>query len=239
VRKLAFLAACAALVLPLGAHAGQAGDEAILARLPVDQAWSPDDYKYTLSPGDELGVRFLLSPDLNAQVTVGPDGRAVFPLIASVPVAGLTIEQADAALAQAYSGYLRKPVVELLVYNYVGGQIYVAGEVKNPGARPIHGQVSITQAIGDVGGFVDTAKVDRVILLRRRPNGRVLLRLVDVKAILAGRAPDDVLLLPGDVIYVPRSTIAEVDRIVRQYITGVLPFTPVYQLNGTGGSVIP
>jgi hypothetical protein len=76
-------------------------------------------------------------------------------------------------------------------------------------------------------------------LLRRRPNGQVLLRVVDINAILAGRAKDDVVLLPGDVVFVPRSSIAEVDRIVRQYITNVLPFSAVYQLNDTAtGTVI-
>jgi len=75
--------------------------------------------------------------------------------------------------------------------------------------------------------------------LRRRPNGRVLLRQVDVKAILAGRSDEDMQLLPGDVVFVPRSSIAEVDRIVRQYITGVLPFNIDYQANGNvAGSVI-
>ena len=226
---------------PSAGHAapGQGDENALLARLPVDRVWSADDYKYRLSPGDELGVRFLLSPDLNAQVTVGPDGRGVFPLISGLSVAGLTVEEADAALAHAYGAYLRKPIVELSIYNYVGGQIYVAGEVKTPGARSIHGQTSITQAIADVGGLADTAKAGRVALLRRRPNGQVLMRVVDIAAILSGRAKDDILLLPGDVVFVPRSSIAEVDRIVRQYITNVLPFSAVYQINdGATGTLI-
>ena len=214
------------------------GEAQAIARLPVEQSWTPEDFKYRLSPGDEVGVRFLLSPDLNAQVTIGPDGRAVLPLVASVKIAGLTVEQADAVMAQAYASYLRKPYVELMVYTYAGGQVYVAGEVKTPGARPIKGQVSIVQAIQDGGGFLDTAKVDSVVLLRRRPSGQVLMRRVDVKAILAGRTADDVLLMPGDVVFVPRSSIAEVDRIVKQYITGVIPLNLDYQLNGNVAGAI-
>jgi protein involved in polysaccharide export with SLBB domain len=130
-------------------------------------------------------------------------------------------------------------LVELLVYGYAGGQVYVAGEVKTPGARAIRGQTSLVQVIEDGGGFTDTARVDAVVVLRRRPNGRVLMHQVDVKAILEGRSDEDMHLLPGDVVFVPRSSIAEVDRIVRQYITGVLPFNIDYQANGAvAGSVI-
>jgi len=230
---LAIIPALGAVLLLASACASRGEDGSDYARLALEQVWTPEDYRYRLAPGDELGVRFVLSPDLNAQVTVGPDGRAVFPLIAGVRVAGLTIEQADAALSQAYAGYLRRPLVELLVYNYVGGQVYVAGEVKNPGARSIHGETSITQALADVGGFTDTAKVDRVVLLRRRSDGRVLMKVVNLGAVLAGRSSDDIRLLPGDVVFVPRSSIAEVDRIVRQYVTNALPFSMDYQLNNS------
>jgi len=41
--------------------------------------WSDSDYRYRISAGDELSLRFLLNPDLNTGVLVGPDGRGVFP----------------------------------------------------------------------------------------------------------------------------------------------------------------
>jgi polysaccharide export outer membrane protein len=201
------------------------------APLPVEQAWTADDYKYRIGAGDELGLRFPLNPDLNAQVTVGADGRGVFPLIAALPLSGLTVEEADAALTKAYSRFLRLPMTELLIYNYASAQVYIAGEVKQPGARPIRGELTVSQAVNDAGGLQDTSSQQKVVLLRRRRDGHVLMRVVDLKALYTGRTDEDVRVLPGDVIFVPRSQIAEVNRVVKQYITGVIPFGVNYNLN--------
>jgi protein involved in polysaccharide export with SLBB domain len=225
-RLSALLSICG--LLALGACAvKQEADDA----LPVEQVWAPDDYKYRIGAGDELGLRFPLNPDLNAQVTVGPDGRGVFPLLSGVRLSGLTVEEANTYLAKAYGKFLRTPVVEMLIYNYASGQVYVAGEVKLPGARAIRGEMTVAQVINDVGGLLETARQGKIVLLRRRKDGHVLMRTVDLKALYTGKSDEDVRVLPGDVIFVPRSQIVEVDRIVRQYITNALPFTINYNLN--------
>src|SRR5579872_5255174 len=107
--------------------------------------WAPEDYLYRIEPGDELALRFLSNPDLNAPVTVGPDGRGVFPLISGVTVAGLTVEQANAALTQAYGKVLHHPEVEVLISSYGAAQVYVTGEVKTPGVEPIKGRLTAAQ----------------------------------------------------------------------------------------------
>jgi protein involved in polysaccharide export with SLBB domain len=205
----------------------------------VDTAWNEEDYEYRLSAGDELGIRFPVNPDLNAQVSVGPDGRAVFPLVASVKLAGLTVSEANARLSKVYETVLRNPVVNVVIYAYGGGQVYVAGEVRMPGARAIRGEYSVMRAVMESGGFQNTARVRKVVLLRRRPtDGKVLMRTIDVDGALNGAVGMDMRVLPGDVVFVPRSTIAEVDRIVQQYVTNALPFTMNYQLNNNNGSGI-
>jgi hypothetical protein len=57
------------------------------------------------------------------------------------------------------------------------------------------------------------------------------MRTIDVDGALKGAPGADMRVLPGDVVFVPRSSIAEVDRIVQQYVTNALPFTMNYQLN--------
>jgi protein involved in polysaccharide export with SLBB domain len=201
------------------------------APLPVEQAWSAEDYQYRIGAGDELGLRFPLYPDLNTQVTVGADGRGVFPLISGLKLSGLTVEEADAAVTKAYSAYLRLPKAELLIYNYATAQVYVAGEVKQPGARVIRGEMTVAQAVNDAGGLQDTSSQQKVVLLRHRKDGHVLMRVVDLKALYTGQADRDIRVLPGDVVFVPRSQISEVNRIVKQYINGVVPFQINYNLN--------
>ena len=233
-RLSALFSVCALLSLGACAVRQVAEDQ-----LPVEQTWTPEDYKYRIGAGDELGLRFPLNPDLNAQVTVGPDGRGVFPLVSGVTLSGLTVEEANATLSKAYGKVLRAPLVEMLIYNYASGQVYVAGEVKLPGARAIRGEMTVAQVINDVGGVLETSRQDKVVLLRHRKDGHVLMRTVDLRALYRGKIDEDVRVLPGDVIFVPRSQIVEVNRIVRQYITNVLPFTMNYNLNPSGNNVLP
>lgn len=229
VRTLTALAL--ALVL---AGCGSTGRTTRLMNLAglIDPVWRAEDYSYRISPGDELGVRFPVNSDMDTQVTVGPDGRAIFPYIPPVRVAGLTIEEANARVSETYKPVLRVPITQLSVYNYGGGQIYVAGEVKAAGAKNIRGEYTVVRAIFDAGGFEPTAKTGKVVLLRRRPtDGRVLMREIDVSGALKGEAWTDIRVLPGDVIFVPRSAIAEVNRVVQQYVTNALPFGLSYSLN--------
>lgn len=187
--------------------------------------WTDRDYRYRVMPGDELALNFFVNPDLNARVTVGPDGRGVFPLVSTVPVAGRTPEEVSQMLTDAYGQILRNPQVEAMVATYGASQIYVGGEVRTPGVQPLRGQINTAQAVMAAGGFQETAKTGKVAVLRRRPEtNQLLVRYVDVKGLLQGQAGDDFQILPGDLVFVPRSNISEVNLFVRQYLTGVLPF---------------
>ena len=197
------------------------------ASRPAFGAWTQDDYAYRIGPGDELSLQFLVNPDLNARVIVGPDGRGVFPLISSVPVQGMTVEQANDALTRQYATALRRPDVQTLITSYGAAQIYVGGEVHTAGVFPIKGELTPAQAVMTAGGFLPTARTGKVVVIRQRPGDRqLLMRVLDEKDLLErGQSDGGFAVLPGDLVFVPRSSIAEVDLFVQQYITGVLPFS--------------
>lgn len=195
--------------------------------------WTNEDYRYRIGPGDELALRFLVNPDLNTNIVVGPDGRGVFPLISAQPVAGLTAEEANISLSRAYASVLRAPHVEALIATYGSSQIYVGGEVRDPGVKVIKGQLTVAQAVMAAGGFQETARTGKVVVIRQRPGDpRLLMRTVDVRATLGGRDGEAFAVLPGDLVFVPRSVIAEVNLFIRQYVTGALPFSFSYNING-------
>lgn len=210
------------------ASAARGGSEPAAVFAP----WTNEDYRYRIGPGDELALRFVVNPDLNANVVVGPDGRGVFPLISAQDVAGLTAEEANALLSRAYATVLRVPQVETLVAGYGASQIYVGGEVRDPGVKTIKGRLTVAQAVMSAGGFQETAKTGRVVVIRQRPGDtRLLMRTIDVADNLRGKGGDDFAVLPGDLVFVPRSGIAEVDRFVQQYVKGILPFNFNYNIN--------
>ncbi len=206
---------------------GGSGDYASRPAAQAYQPWAGTDYQYRIGAGDELALRFVVSPDLNAPVVVGPDGQAVFPLISSFPVAGLTALQLNAILTRRYAAVLRNPEVQVLVTTYGSSQVYVTGEVRQPGVFNIRGQLTVAQAVATAGGTLDTARTGKIVLLRQRPGeAQPLVRVIDLSELFKhGLDNDPGPVLPGDLIFVPKSRVAEVDLIVDQYINRTLPFS--------------
>jgi protein involved in polysaccharide export with SLBB domain len=198
-------------------------------------AWTEEDYRYRLGAGDEIALRFLVNPDMNVQATIGPDGRAGFPLIGDYKLVGMTLDQASRALSDAYASVLRNPQLDVLVTSYGAAQIYVGGEVKEPGVKAIKGRITVTQAVMAAGGFAETARTGQVAVLRQAPGeDRPHLRVVNVGAALRGGEAGDFALMPGDVVFAPRSAIAEVDLFVKQYMTDLIPFGFSYGFSTNG-----
>ncbi|MET0336772.1 MAG: polysaccharide biosynthesis/export family protein [Caulobacter sp.] len=195
--------------------------------------WSDADYRYRVGAGDEVSLNFLVNPDLNARLVVGPDGRVLLPLVGAVKVSGLTSEEMNALLSRSYASVLRNPQVEAMVTTYGSSQIYVGGEVRLPGVHQVKGDLNAAQAVMLAGGFQDTARSGKIIVLRQRVGDRRLaMRIVDVAGMLAeADNSQNFPLLPGDLLFVPRSRIAEVNLFVAQYITGVLPFSRNLNVN--------
>jgi protein involved in polysaccharide export with SLBB domain len=65
-----------------------------------------------------------------------------------------------------------------------------------------------------------------VVLIRRNPANRPMLRTVNLRGFLEGGADTgDVPLVPGDIVYVPRNKISEVDLWIDQFINRFVPFS--------------
>jgi polysaccharide export outer membrane protein len=85
-------------------------------------------------------------------------------------------------------------------------QIYVMGQVKNPGALKIlQSRIpTVTQAIAQAGDFTERARRGHVVIRRKDPGGAEREIIVDVAAILNNKAKD-VPLQENDIVFVPQS----------------------------------
>ena len=102
--------------------------------------------------------------------------------------------------------------------------IIVGGEVNSPGLVEVSGPVGTLEAVMMAGGFRDTAARGDVVVLRRIPGGDLMMRTVNLRDALRGLdGADAVQIRRHDIIFVPRSTIAEVNVFVEQYVTGIIP----------------
>jgi len=102
--------------------------------------------------------------------------------------------------------------------------VYVSGEVGKQGPLPLVGGMTLYQAIQGAGGFLETAHREQVILIRKGSDGKPYGRAIDVRLIQAGESPEsDIPMHPLDMVFVPRSKIANVGLFVKQYIRDALP----------------
>ena len=187
-------------------------------------AWTDEEPPYRLYAGDEVEVSVPSAPELNKAVTVQPDGRISLPLIRPVMVADRTVAQTEDVLAAAYSAQLLRPEVNVAVKAATPLKVFVGGEVDKPGVYDMPGAIDALQAVIMAGGFKASARRDQVVVIRRGPDGQAMMRTANLrKGTFDPANTDGVPLRRFDIIYVPRTTIAEVGLFVQQYVRDLLP----------------
>lgn len=180
---------------------------------------------YRVQPGDTLRIKFLYHPELDIKVPVRPDGNITLQLAGEIHAAGLHPAELEKVIKERTSDRLRDPEISVMVAQLAEQKIYVGGEVKLPGFVPYHAGMSPLQAIMDRGGFTDTARLDSVLRVSAAENDYQGARL-DFSKPLSEGVQGDMHLSAGDVLYVPRTFIGDVDAFVRLYIRGLLPTEP-------------
>lgn len=183
-------------------------------------------YDYILQRHDSIEIKLAYNSNFNEQVTIRPDGKISLQLIDEVEAAGLTCAQLDEILTKKYSKVLRDPQIAVIVREFTGLEVYIAGEVKKPGVINLRGKMTVLEAIYQVGGFSETAAPKSVIVISRSANNTRLVRQVDLSEALEGVGGGQQLLLrPFDVVHIPKSAIAEANKWVDQHIRQLIPVT--------------
>lgn len=179
--------------------------------------------EYRIVPGDVLLFNFgprIEEPDqdLLREVHVRPDGRiAVYP-VGDVIAAGRTVAELSAAMVGMYSSYLRDPRFSIEVKEFAGNKVHLLGRVKSPGSYDAEPFMTLSQAIAAAGGFEDDAATNSVIVMHR--DGARTLRVSRIpygSALRRGDLSADLMLNRFDIVYVPRSTIGNIDVFCRQF----------------------
>lgn len=187
--------------------------------------WTDQVPLYRVGPGDRVQVRYLDTPELDDEALVAPDGTIALRPAPQVMAAGYTLVELGNQVAIQSRSWLKDPKVSIALKESASGRIYVGGQVVRSGTFPVNGRIGIVEAILLAGGFVEDSRIGEVVLIRRSPENRPMLRTINVKEFLqTGATDNDVPLVAGDIVFVPRSTIGEVNLWIDQFINRVLPF---------------
>ncbi len=98
-------------------------------------------------------------------------------------------------------------------------RIFVLGEVEKPGAHAIAGTATVTQAVSLAGGMKDSACKTSLILLRKQANHGPNAVRINLNEIIKAGGGGDYVLASGDVLYVPKKWIANVNVFIDQWFT--------------------
>lgn len=168
-------------------------------------AVAPDLYR--IGPGDTVRITVYQSPDLSMETRVTEAGVISYPLIGVLRLGGLTVGEAETALANALKkgDFIKNPQVSVMVTQVRANQVNVLGQVGKPGrvALDVAG-MRLTDVIALAGGVAANAGSDTVVVTGMR-NGQPFRREIDLPKVFApsGRG-EDIVIQPGDAIWVDR-----------------------------------
>jgi polysaccharide biosynthesis/export protein len=163
---------------------------------------------YLIGPGDSLQVFIWKNPDLTTTVPVRPDGRISIPLVEDIECAGKTPTQLARDIEARLRMYVVNPIVTVIVSNFIGPytqQVRIVGEAAQPKALPYRANMSVLDAMIEVGGLTTFAAGNRAKLVRSI-NGQQTSTTIRLEDLLKdGDVTENVQLQPGDIIIIPQS----------------------------------
>ena len=208
LRSLALTLALGVAVLPVGA-------------MPTDQSVTTlQEDVYIIGPGDVLDLKLFDAEELSGSLEVLNDGSVPLPLVGSVRLSGLTLQQATLWVQQLLSKELLRPDLQLRVVKPRPIRVALVGQVERPGiyslttseastteggSNRISGLPTVVDAIQKAGGITQNANLRGVVLQRRLPGTesevsykQAELDLLDL--VLDGNQSQNPFLFDGDTI---------------------------------------
>ena len=157
---------------------------------------------YVIGTGDVIEVAVLGRQDFSGRIQVQVDGTVQLPLIGDVPAANRTVLQLrnEIRAALVAGQYFTEPAVSVTVVSYASRYVTVLGEVATPGIVAIDRSYRLSEIIARVGGLRASAS-DLITLAR--VNGETT--KLDMVAVATGDIAQDVIVDPGDRIFVAQA----------------------------------
>jgi polysaccharide biosynthesis/export protein len=166
------------------------------------------DYDYILAPGDSVSIFVWGNEELSSGGVVRPDGKLTTNLVEDLQAAGKTSTQLARDIEEAYSEYVRQPVVSVIAGGFVGipdQTVRVVGEAANPARIPYVKYMTLLDLMISVGGLTEYADGNKSVLVREVDGKQVTYSLRIDDLLKDGDISANLSIMPGDILIVAES----------------------------------
>ena len=198
--------------------------EAILASLPLG-----DPSTYTLGVEDVIEIAVLRHPELSGQYIINNEGKIQYEFIGDIAVAGKTKDEIKSLLTDLVSTYVITPDLTIKIAGYNSKVVYVIGEVGAPGKIFMRGDtMTIHEALVQAGLPLLSAATRKCRLITPAADGMAETKYIDIfKLLYEGDLRENLVMEPGDTLYIPATVLAKAMRVISPVTT------PVREAGGT------
>ncbi|MCU0430089.1 MAG: polysaccharide biosynthesis/export family protein [Cytophagaceae bacterium] len=141
-------------------------------------------------------------------ILLNEKGAGEFPLIGSLSLQGLSIQEAEDSLKKTYQRVIKNPILTLRVLNK---KISVVGEVIKPGNYLLEkDNHNLVEIIAEAGGFDYYANKKKITIIRT-VNGITCRKTIDLTQ-LRSLDNNNCLIQNGDILYIPPTSSKKIDK---------------------------
>jgi len=171
------------------------------------QPTGPADGSYVVGPDDELRLTVWGGAEFTYELPVDQGGRVTVPNVGQFTVSGKSLDELRTEmkqwLSQSYSGLTSDPptvFMDLTLTRVRPTQIFVLGEVPQPGGYVVSSFATVFNALYSVGGPLQRGSLRNIRVIR---DGEVVETVDLYDYLLQGYSPDPVQLQSNDYLFVP------------------------------------
>ena len=184
---------------------------------------------YRLGPEDVVSINVFQQEKYSRQgIKIPPSGRIYLALIPEgLFVNGKTPDQVAEMIKKRYDEYIIEPQVSVSLDQAGSYRYSVVGDVGAPGIKLMTRRLSVSEAVAEAGGVLQTGNRSKIVVLRKQADGTLHQIPVNLSAIYKGQTPDSVYLVPGDQVIVPGNKLKKLQTIMS--FTQVLSFANLFR----------
>ena len=160
------------------------------------KTYAENTEEHKLQPGDVISISTFNEPDLSfSSIKINENGYFSFPFAKDIDARGKTVGDIEKYLTEKITGsYLKNPIISVTLLSY--NDIYVGGDIINPGKYPYEPQITVYKLISLAGGTSKLGFKERAYITRET-NEKSITFIANI----------DEKLEPGDIVRIKKSLL--------------------------------